>query len=1067
MQGAQEEDTPLRWMNHFYDPKTGTGLFLYSSAKNWAEQNIRQSLYPKSNQTWQKALDFYVKGNKKEAFIALGHNLHLIEDMAVPAHTRNNIHPFGDPLETWAKNNADGRFNKILATKFDNFEEYFNSLADYSNRYFLSKDTIIVDDLKNANTVMREKGNGKKVKCIEGSDYSNKNFCLVIMEESFFSRSYFIDDSIVHSDYYSLLAPKAISYGAGMIDLFFKEAEKKKAEEAKKSLLDKLKNILSSFLKGAEPIEQNIKSAFEANKKVLENLGEDFKIASDQGGKVLSASISAEDLFKPEPVKAQGKPNNFVSAPPSVAPPIFENEKKKSEAVENIFVEEEIAPLAEDNQPLSVFNPLNFFITPGGDATRPETTITGKPEKISSSSLASFVFSSSKVNSSFEYSLDNSGWVESDDLVNLSGLENGQHSMEARAFDSYRNFDESPAVYDWTIDTIAPTSTVKSLATDYPATGFTVEWESNDDDSKYNVRYKIEDGDWQEWLVATTSLKSIFDISAEEGKDIFFRAQAFDETGNLGEWSSEKKTKIIFPLSGHLVISEFVSRGPGGAWDEFVELYNPTGEAIDLESWKLQTEPAGGGIWTNRTGGSGLPAGAIIASGSYYLLVAKDYSLSRLPDYRHSANWGLADGGGHIRIINSLDEEIDRVGYGDAIDPEGSSFNADLSDSSSLERKAVYNSSAVSMTGGSDQWQGNGYDQDNNSNDFVLRNAPQPQNYFSPSEPRASGPSVPGDINNLSVVSASSTSSTIKLSWASPNNASSSSGSYYDLRYKIKSGDCDLGIDWDSATEVATSSLPTPAVAGETQEYAVNGLAGDTEYCFAIMVYNGEYWSNLSNQVYEKTLVAPLVDIAIGNTSSLISSSGTSTLSWLHTVEAGDEMLFVSAYWSDNNKDVISAKFAGVSLTKITGGSIIGAKTNVSTWYLINPPVGSYKIEFKFTASMRMAAAAINLSNINTDNPISTSSHHNAQGVHVVDTINVGNNNSLIIDSASVASGSGSLTADAGQTETFNYRFSYFDGTQIGLSYKEADTAGDYESGWTQTNNNNWTHILTVINPKP
>ena len=48
---------------------------------------------------------------------------------------------------------------------------------------------------------------------------------MVLVEESFFNRNYFIDDPIVHSDYFNLLAPKAVSYGAGAIDLFFKEAD--------------------------------------------------------------------------------------------------------------------------------------------------------------------------------------------------------------------------------------------------------------------------------------------------------------------------------------------------------------------------------------------------------------------------------------------------------------------------------------------------------------------------------------------------------------------------------------------------------------------------------------------------------------------------------------------------------------------------------------------------------------------------------------------------------------------------------------------------------------------------
>ncbi|MDD5291175.1 MAG: lamin tail domain-containing protein [Patescibacteria group bacterium] len=126
----------------------------------------------------------------------------------------------------------------------------------------------------------------------------------------------------------------------------------------------------------------------------------------------------------------------------------------------------------------------------------------------------------------------------------------------------------------------------------------------------------------------------------------------------------------------HIVISNFATHGPGGARDEFVELYNPTSKEINLEGWKLQTKSTTGDNWINRTGSSGLPVGIIFSSG-YYLLAAKDYSLSRLPNYRHSANWGLADSGGYIRVIDNLDQEIDKISYGDVEIDQGSESGAE------------------------------------------------------------------------------------------------------------------------------------------------------------------------------------------------------------------------------------------------------------------------------------------------------------------------------------------------------------------------------------------------------
>ena len=42
-------------------------------------------------------------------------------------------------------------------------------------------------------------------------------------------------------------------------------------------------------------------------------------------------------------------------------------------------------------------------------------------------------------------------------------------------------------------------------------------------------------------------------------------------------------------VASHVVISEFATRGPSSAFDEFVELYNPTNAAVTLDSsWTLK-----------------------------------------------------------------------------------------------------------------------------------------------------------------------------------------------------------------------------------------------------------------------------------------------------------------------------------------------------------------------------------------------------------------------------------------------------------------------------------------------
>ena len=213
IEGSILEDTPSRWMNHFYDPQTGKGLWNFSSAKEWSKENIKQSLYPRGNQTWQKAISLYAEGKKQEAFIALGHILHLIEDMAVPAHTRLDAHPEGDPYESWVKQNFERYFNPIGITKLNNLDKFFDLLASYSNKYFLSKDSINEYNIEKGN--FSEKIINKKIYLISYDDQGEE---YKLIEKKLIPGEIIYNlDSPVHSDYYSLLAPNAISYGAGVI----------------------------------------------------------------------------------------------------------------------------------------------------------------------------------------------------------------------------------------------------------------------------------------------------------------------------------------------------------------------------------------------------------------------------------------------------------------------------------------------------------------------------------------------------------------------------------------------------------------------------------------------------------------------------------------------------------------------------------------------------------------------------------------------------------------------------------------------------------------------------------
>ncbi len=296
--GSRREDDAPRWMNHFYDPVHKRGLSYdpsisptaaignWQASKFWAEDRENQNkptykiptaiasiltaiqrmsisdITTKTDFTWQEAIRHYANGDMEKAFFTLGHVIHLVQDASVPAHARNDVHPEGDPYETFAGgyvlSNPDMELETRLGSKMPelrgSLEEYFEELATYTNNHFYSEDTIGIQtgyskpepDLSNF-----EIENG--LFYLKSKD-TNRNDYLLITKKSL--KNLLVDntqntklDDRVRGSYWSLLSTKAVQYGAGVIDLFFKEAEKAKSDPnfdrgEKKSFLGKFMDAL-------------------------------------------------------------------------------------------------------------------------------------------------------------------------------------------------------------------------------------------------------------------------------------------------------------------------------------------------------------------------------------------------------------------------------------------------------------------------------------------------------------------------------------------------------------------------------------------------------------------------------------------------------------------------------------------------------------------------------------------------------------------------------------------------------------------------------------------------------
>jgi len=141
--GAEKEDATKwlpwrgRFQNHFHNPISGEGLSDISSGQSslvWAQDATEHGKFPEGDQSWptlrgvyRQALTETVEASRKAGFArlfkGLGHQMHLVQDMAVPAHVRNDAHGEDsmqgdehwykrmwvrkDPLyfENWAKRN--------------------------------------------------------------------------------------------------------------------------------------------------------------------------------------------------------------------------------------------------------------------------------------------------------------------------------------------------------------------------------------------------------------------------------------------------------------------------------------------------------------------------------------------------------------------------------------------------------------------------------------------------------------------------------------------------------------------------------------------------------------------------------------------------------------------------------------------------------------------------------------------------------------------------------------------------------------------------------------------------
>ncbi len=790
--GSTDEDSGMRSINHFYDPvynrtwKIGglEALVPKVTARVWANDQARQSSYDlvffaslkvmarsyiesSANQTYNKAIYEYIKGNKKEAFYALGHVLHLLQDLTSVPHTRADAHIGSKGQSSYevmsSYKNVDD-FKKLYENyknyqiiKRNSLEDYFYNVALYTNNNFYSEDTIMSHEYSkpeifqsSAVSFVEDRDNYY----ILGWDHEIQNVYKLAKKigrdwkVSDWLQKYDVNDPLVFEDYWARLSKKAVLEGAGLIDLFFRDVESKKKDNSFLAMMEEKHGVgffqkiigdagvLFSYIFGLNsPVEDVIVSS----SKTTSSITEDPKMVATTK---LFSTTTSKSLTTTAPKNTTTTQKTTTTTKPKVTTTTTTKKKQVDAPLiakcDFVYGSWEIA---NANKKV-ILNEISWMGSQKSfsnewielkNISNEKVDISGW-EILNNNKAIKIVFPDKTILNPMEMYLlertndDNVLHVRAD-LIYVGAIKNSNEEL--------RLLDSSCFVMD----------SVKASP----------DWPAGSNEEKRTMERK---SDFSWYTSSANCINGVCGTPKAENSPFLISFNSINPStgGAIGVGSTTTTTlpgftatttttlpKII-PDKKSIVFSEIKISGVT-AYDEFVEIYNPLDIDVDLTGWSIKQKTSS---QSNLVSAEYFESKIVPAKG-YFLIANKkvgSYQGAVLADTTfNSESYSLVNNQSLI-LFDNYSREIDRVGWGAERIGEADCETICLSNletTGSFERKANAESTSETMTVGIDVLSGNAYDTNNNLNDFVVRQVADPQNSLSEIEPRDFVPEPPGE----------------------------------------------------------------------------------------------------------------------------------------------------------------------------------------------------------------------------------------------------------------------------------------------------------------------------------